>query len=353
MANKNKHVIISYFPNKDAATEAAHQLKSWDKAHDDIKLGGIGILTWEKEKIKTRLVGNRAAGTGAKWGTILGVAAAILTVPVGLGGIAVGLAGGALVGSMFHKHLGLKDADKARLETHLRAGGAVVVVMADAGEVAPTMAEISHLGGKVENYEVPEVTVVQMEETSESTGDAATVATLAPAAVVASIANDGAAAPEQQDILVDERTVIAESDIPAVVGLNGRLQSVEGIGPERSAALAGVGIKTRQHLLERGATPEGRAEIASQSLIGQKHIDGWVSAIDLSRVKGIGAQYAGLLVAAGVTGINDLAQRSPASLRDQLAAVNETSNKVRELPGASQVEDWVSQAKALPKIVNQ
>ena len=31
MANKNKHVIIGYFPSKEAATEAAAQLKAWDK----------------------------------------------------------------------------------------------------------------------------------------------------------------------------------------------------------------------------------------------------------------------------------------------------------------------------------
>jgi predicted flap endonuclease-1-like 5' DNA nuclease len=342
MANKNKNVIISYFANKEAATDAAQQLKAWDKAHDDIKLGGIGILTWEKEKIKTRLVGNRASGTGAKWGTILGVAAAILTVPVGLGGIAVGLAGGALMGTLFHKHLGLTDEDKARLEAHLRAGGAAVVVMADDDEVDPAKAELAALGGRVENYVMPEVTVVQIVEASEAAGDAATVATLAPAAAIAGATSDA---------VVDERTVVAESEIPAVVGLTGGLKAVEGIGPERSAALAAIGIKTRQQLIERGATPEGRAEIVSQSLISPKHIDGWVSAIDLTRIKGIGDQYAGLLVAAGVNGVADLAQRSPASLRDQLVAVNEASSKVRELPGTSHVENWVEQAKSLPKIV--
>ena len=61
MANKNKHVIIGYFPGKEAATEAAAQLKAWDKANDAIKLGGIGILTADKGKIKTRKVGSRAA----------------------------------------------------------------------------------------------------------------------------------------------------------------------------------------------------------------------------------------------------------------------------------------------------
>jgi predicted flap endonuclease-1-like 5' DNA nuclease len=246
------------------------------------------------------------------------------------------------MGTLFHKHLGLTDEDKARLEAHLRAGGAAVVVMADDDEVDPAKAELAALGGRVENYVMPEVTVVQIVEASEAAGDAATVATLAPAAAIAGATSDA---------VVDERTVVAESEIPAVVGLTGGLKAVEGIGPERSAALAAIGIKTRQQLIERGATPEGRAEIVSQSLISPKHIDGWVSAIDLTRIKGIGDQYAGLLVAAGVNGVADLAQRSPASLRDQLVAVNEASSKVRELPGTSHVENWVEQAKSLPKIV--
>lgn len=376
MANKNKNVVISYFPSREAATQAAEQLKEWDKAHDDIKLGGLGILTWENEKIKTRLVGNRAAGTGAKWGLILGAATGILSGGVTLlGGALVGVASGAVAGALFHKHLGLTDADKQRLEQHLQSGGAAVVVMADDEEVAPTMEELNRLGGKVENYVVPEVTVVQIEEAAEaSTNGAANAAALAAAATAGAVAasagdgapsvaadagavaasadaSDGAGAPSEAATLVDERTLIPENEIPAVVGLNGSLKAVEGIGPERSAALAAIGIKTRQDLLERGATPEGRAEVAAQSLIGPKLIDSWISAIDLMRIKGIGSQYAGLLVAAGVTSVADLAQRSAAELHAQLVAVNAQSSKVREIPGSAQLENWISQAKALPAIL--
>ena len=168
MANKNKHVIIGYFPSKEAATEAANQLKQWDKANDDVKLGGMGILTWENGKIKSRKVGNRAGGTGAKWGLILGAATGILSGGVTLiGGAAVGVVGGAVAGSLFHKHLGLTDADKDRLVQYLQNGGAAVVVMADDHEVEPAKAELASLGAKVENYEVPEETVEQVEEAVE------------------------------------------------------------------------------------------------------------------------------------------------------------------------------------------
>ena len=211
MANKNKYVIIGYFPSKEAATEAAQQLKQWDKANDDIKLGGMGILTWENGKIKSRKVGNRAGGTGAKWGLILGAATGILSGGVTLiGGAAVGVVGGAVAGSLFHKHLGLTDADKERLQQYLQNGGAAVVVMADDHEVELAKAELASLGAKVENYEVPEETVEQVEEAVE----------------VEQV--EGEAADH-----VDERVEIAEEDIPASAVLKGHVQTIQGIGPAR------------------------------------------------------------------------------------------------------------------------
>ena len=76
MANKNRNLIIAYFPSVDEAKKAADNLRNWDKASDNIKLGGIGIITEDDDgKLKTQKVGARAAGTGAKWGTIVGAVA--------------------------------------------------------------------------------------------------------------------------------------------------------------------------------------------------------------------------------------------------------------------------------------
>ena len=315
MSNKNKHVIISYFPNQEAATDAAKQLKKWDKANKDIKLGGVGVLTWKKNKIKTRKVGARAGGTGAKWGLALGAVTGILSGGVTLiGGAVAGVAGGAVLGALFHKNLGLTDADKENLEQYLQDGGAAVVVMADEIEVYPTSAQLTSLGGKVENYLVPEETMDQVEESTD----------VEP---------------------------VAEEDVAVVTSLGGRLTTVEGIGPARSATLASVGIATKQALLDRGATKAGRAEIAEQSKISEKLISSWVSAIDLSRVKGIGAQYGELLQAAGVGTVGELAQQEAASLRERLLAVNTTKNLVREVAGVSKIERWIDQAKGLPQII--
>ena len=146
--------------------------------------------------------------------------------------------------------------------------------MADEHEVEPSKAELARLGGRVEDYQVPEETVEQVEQSTD----------VEP---------------------------VAQEEIPVVTGVSGRVGTVQGIGPARAAALPAIGITTKQTLLERGATPAGRAEIAEQSKISEKLIAGWVSAVDLSRVKGIGAQMGELLQAAGVTTVGGRPSRKP------------------------------------------
>jgi uncharacterized membrane protein len=164
----SKSVIIAIYPGADKADRAANMIKDWDKARDDIKLGGVGILTWENGKIQTRKVGGRATGKGAKWGLALGVVTGILSGGVTLlGGAIAGAAGGAVLGSLFHKQLGLSDADWENLERKLKTGEAALVVMADPDEVAATKAELATLGGTVEDYQVPDATMEQVEQAED------------------------------------------------------------------------------------------------------------------------------------------------------------------------------------------
>lgn len=169
MANKNRNLILSYFASEDAANEAADAMKKWDKDEKDIKLGGMGVITMDEEgMLNTQKVGSRAGGTGAKWGLILGAAAGILSGGVTLvGGAIAGLAAGAVSGSLFHKRLGMSDDDKMRLQMNLADGGAALAVMVDDGEMEPTRAELSTLGGDVEHYIVPEETMEELEQTAD------------------------------------------------------------------------------------------------------------------------------------------------------------------------------------------
>jgi predicted flap endonuclease-1-like 5' DNA nuclease len=75
----------------------------------------------------------------------------------------------------------------------------------------------------------------------------------------------------------------------------------------------------------------------------------WVNHVDLFRIQGVGSEYADLLEAAGVDTVPELAQRNPANLHQKLSEVNEEKQLVRHVPSLSSVEDWVEQAKSLPR----
>jgi PAS domain-containing protein len=77
----------------------------------------------------------------------------------------------------------------------------------------------------------------------------------------------------------------------------------------------------------------------------------WVNKADLFRVKGIGTQYADLLEKAGVDTVVELGKRKPENLLEKMKQTNEEKKLVRQLPTLKKVQDWVEQAKALPRAV--
>ena len=126
---------------------------------------------------------------------------------------------------------------------------------------------------------------------------------------------------------------------------------VEGIGEVFASKLKNVGIATDTDLLERGSTRSGREKIVKESGISGKRILRWVNHVDLFRIKGVQKQYAELLEAAGVDTVPELAQRNPSHLYPLLSKVNEEKKLVRKLPTQEQVAEWITQAKALPRMV--
>ncbi len=130
-----------------------------------------------------------------------------------------------------------------------------------------------------------------------------------------------------------------------------KIIDVEGIGPVYAQKLTDAGIVTTEALLEKGAAPKGRKEIAEKTGIGDALILKWLNRVDLSRIKGIGSEYADLLEAAGVDTVPELAKRVPANLAKKMEEVNTAKKLTRKLPTAKQVADWVEQAKKLPRAI--
>ncbi len=131
-----------------------------------------------------------------------------------------------------------------------------------------------------------------------------------------------------------------------------KIIDIEGIGKVYANKLTKAGIRTVEALLKKGATAKGRKELAEASSIDQTLILEWVNRADLFRIKGIGSQYSDLLEKSGVDTVAELAKRLPANLYAKMVEVNAAKNCVNALPGVKKVEDWVAQAKKLPRVVS-
>ncbi len=129
------------------------------------------------------------------------------------------------------------------------------------------------------------------------------------------------------------------------------LTTVEGIGESYGKKLQEAGVGSMETLLQQGATPGGRKEIAEKTGINDTLILRWVNHVDLFRIKGIGGEYAELLEAGGVDTVPELAQRNGENLFQKLETVNQEKNLVRKPPTLSQVNDWITQANQLPRVV--
>lgn len=84
------------------------------------------------------------------------------------------------------------------------------------------------------------------------------------------------------------------------------LTTVEGIGDTYAKKLNDAGYGSTKDLLEKGATPQGRKQIAEKTGISDKLILRWINHIDL----------------------------------------------FRKTPTQPQVADWVEQAKTLPRVLS-
>ncbi|MCJ7682004.1 MAG: DUF4332 domain-containing protein [Candidatus Aminicenantes bacterium] len=130
------------------------------------------------------------------------------------------------------------------------------------------------------------------------------------------------------------------------------LEALEGIAKTYKAKLKSAGFNNTDQLLAKGATPAGRKSIAADTGISEKLILRWVNMADLFRIKGVGEEYSDLLEAAGVDTVPELAQRNAENLFQKVKEVNAKKKLVRRVPSLTEITDWISQSKKLPRKVN-
>ncbi len=130
-----------------------------------------------------------------------------------------------------------------------------------------------------------------------------------------------------------------------------KLTAIQGIAEATEAKLTAAGVTSVDQLLEAGATPKGREELAAKSGIPAAQILKFVNCADLFRIKGIAGQTAELLEASGVNTVAELAQRNPANLAAKIKEVNDAKKLTGKVASEKQVGEWIEAAKALPKKV--
>lgn len=130
-----------------------------------------------------------------------------------------------------------------------------------------------------------------------------------------------------------------------------KILDIEGIGPTYAQKLTAEGITTTDALLDAAATPKGREELSEKTGIAESLLLEWVNLADLFRIKGVGEEYSDLLEEAGVDTVAELSRRNAENLHAKILEVNESKQLVRRSPALSVLQNWIEQAKSLPRKV--
>ena len=129
------------------------------------------------------------------------------------------------------------------------------------------------------------------------------------------------------------------------------ISEIDGITAPTASKLKALGIRTTEALLEATRTVKGRKAIAAKTGITEQQLLEWANISDYMRIPGMGKAKVGLVRAAGVTTVRELALRNPARLAQNMREINDRRKLVRVLPSEKSVEQLIAQARMLqPKI---
>ncbi len=126
------------------------------------------------------------------------------------------------------------------------------------------------------------------------------------------------------------------------------ISDIEGLSAFCASKLKSVGIRTTDALLEAARTVKGRKALSAKTGISEQQLLEWANVSDYMRIPGMGKAKVGLVRAAGVPTVRDLAHRNPARLARNLKEANTRHKLVRMLPSEKSVEEMIAQARKLP-----
>lgn len=121
-----------------------------------------------------------------------------------------------------------------------------------------------------------------------------------------------------------------------------------GLSQEDQAKLNHCGIHTTQQLLKQGSTPAQRQALATRLHLHLQHINKWVALANLARIPAVGCQHCGLLLHAGISSPQQLAQTPLPRLHRQVLKLHVATLQRQDLcPSLGEVAQWIEQARLL------
>jgi len=130
------------------------------------------------------------------------------------------------------------------------------------------------------------------------------------------------------------------------------ISEMRGMTSDIQAKLTAKGIKDSNQLLELVQKPADRKKLAAELGIESGVVLNLANRADLARVNGIGTVFSDLLEKAGVDTVKELATRKPENLLAKMTEVNDSEQVSKRLPLLADVQNWVAQAKELPKMLH-
>ncbi len=125
------------------------------------------------------------------------------------------------------------------------------------------------------------------------------------------------------------------------------VRKIGGVGPAVAAKLAKAGIRTTDGLLAACRDRRERRLLSERTGLPERQIQRLVNRADLMRIRGVGGDFAELLVASGVRTVRDLSRRRPLNLALRMSAVKAEKKLSRRAPSAPMVNSWIAQARKL------
>jgi predicted RecB family nuclease len=126
------------------------------------------------------------------------------------------------------------------------------------------------------------------------------------------------------------------------------LSQIDGLSAYSASKLKSLGIRTAEALLEAAGTVKGRKELSAKTGISEQQLLEWANFSDHMRIPGMGKAKIGLIRAAGVATVRELALRNPVRLAQSMKEANTRRKLVRVLPSEKSVEQLIERARKLP-----